>query len=256
MFEWTRTPDPAWQAMIDSAFPPAANGSGLTLRWQPGSTDSPVQRWVVYQMIPQDQCFVMDPVDGRLPIPAMAQYLVAIARLRQADDPLPHWLQTMHDTLQLTGCLAVPFWIVQGTGGGHRVTYGRVEQAWSQFTTGQLEPPYPGALPYADPDVRLVRAMVASDRWRGQWATVLAESNGRMEQAEREIRRRMQAESAASMGELVDEVGAGLVDADIPRVETRVDYREQLDRYVETGEVVAGNTHLAGTGSVAATTRG
>ena len=236
MFRWDRTPDPAWQAALDQAFPRSANGSGLVVRWQPGTPESPVQRWVVDQWLPVEQCFCMDYANGgRVPIPVMAHYLRELARNR-AD--LPPWLARIHRVVTDHGCLPVPLWIVQGVEGGHPVTYSTVDRIWAQYRTGQPDAPAPGSLPYADFDERVVQGLVQRDRWRGVWSTALAEAEGREDEAERAVRRLLDASTQASMAEVIDRVAPGVL-ATAPRDGRVYDYQAEIDQYLETGEIAS-----------------
>ena len=255
LFLWDRTPDPAWQEALDTAFPRAGNGSGLVVRWGAGLPERPTQRWVIDQMIPADQCWVTDFREARrLPIPPMGQYLSGLERYR--GKVMPPWLQRSHDTMERTRCLAVPFWIVQGAQGGHPLRYEKVDQLWSQFLTGSLEPPHPGALPYADFDNRVVRALVGRDRWRGQYQSVLAEVEGSEAEAEKRIRHLMHEWVEAQVSEVVDEVMPTLVDADLPRESGGGrDYRAAVEEYLESGEIAGPVGNLTGAGSLTVTTR-
>jgi len=242
MFRWEWAPEPAWQHALDQVFTPSAGLGRLVVRWSPGLEEHPTQRWVIDQLIPLRACFTMDYRQARvIPIPAMQQYLDVVERPAGAPWPAPHHLRLWR-TLQDTGCLAVPFWIVQGHQGGHKLQYDRLDQIWAQFRTGRLDAPRPGALPYAPFDRRVVDALVAQDRFRGAYADCLAESEGRVQDAERRVRELLAAETDASVGAVCDEVGRGVLAMDLPRQERPVDYRELTDAYVETGQI-------AGTGA-------
>jgi len=196
--------------------------------------DSPTQRWVIDQMIPADQCWVTDYREGRrIPLPVMGQYLVELERHRNT--PLPQWVQRIKDTMERTGCLAVPFWILQGDRGGHKLRYETADRILAQGLTGEGDPPPPGALPYVAFDERVVTGLVRADRFRGYFQSVLAEKDYREAEAEREVRRRIQERIDASLGETLEEILPGLLALDLPRVEHAPDYREAADRYDETG---------------------
>lgn len=236
IFRWDRTPDPAWQAALDQAFPRASNGSGVVVRWQPGDLESPVQRWVVDQWLPVSQCYSMDFANGtRVPIPVMGHYLRELARNRAE---LPPWLARIHRVVQDHGCLPVPLWIVQGTDGGHPVTFGTVDRIWAQYRTGSADAPAPGSLPYADFDGRVVQGLVERDRWRGVWNSALAEAEGREEEAERRVRRLIDESTQASMAEVIERVAPSVL-ANAPRDGVEYDYQGEIDQYLETGEIAS-----------------
>jgi len=128
-------PDPRWQEELDLITTPGGRLSWLHLYWEPGDTWEPIHRWFIGQVIP------------RASIPNLYSK-------RQ-------W-EFYHDT----GCLLIPHWVIQGTEGGHKYRFNRVEQNILKLKGRDPTPWEPGDLPYAEPDSRMFRKLLEADLMR------------------------------------------------------------------------------------------
>ena len=146
-------PDETWQATLDTITPPGGRLSWLRLVWVPGDPWEPVHRWVIYQMLPIDRANDFVRADLRGPSPRERGRFDKILGTFQPDPncniDLLQW-----DLYRATGCYGRPYWIVQGSQGGHKRTFNRVESTVSRMNGGPAQPALIGDLPYATPDRR------------------------------------------------------------------------------------------------------
>jgi len=134
--------------------------------WMAGDPWGPVQRWVVFGFEPR----TVNPTgwywpELDRPSPRDAGHYDRVARRFRAS---PHQVfDLLTWTLyQQTGCYARPFWIVQGSQGGHKVAYTSLEERYCRAHGLPDSPPNLGALPYAEPDQRTWDGIGAQDRLR------------------------------------------------------------------------------------------
>lgn len=170
-----RTPDPSWQATLDQMTPPETRESlsYYLIRWEPGETWSPIQRWVVWMMHPKGHlpnwihpdAFATHPratghmcLEGMCTCAEKAGCWVGGPRECRGID-VGTW-----NLFRETGHYGQRYWVVQGTKGGHRRRYDEIEKAVAAATGMSTEPPVMGSLPYADPDNRTWAAIRKTDR--------------------------------------------------------------------------------------------
>lgn len=172
-----RAPHPAWQQALDAIAPPHPLKSRLVVRWHPGRAFipdgaaafvwQPIERWVVWELIPTAQ---MSP---RFP---------AVMRMlgQEEDGGAPRRaLNGVHGGLELdrgfvdraqwalyreTGQYGRMAWIVQGTRGGHQRVFSEPQRLGLARRGLPEEPPYPGELPYADFDGRVLQQLALRQR--------------------------------------------------------------------------------------------
>lgn len=149
VFHFTREPDPSWVRALGEVSPPSAVHSWLRLVWY-----APAQRWVLYEMTPRAYVDPMLAADLDGPRPSYDDFRQGAAIIT----PL-QW-----DLWRETGCHARPFWVLQGTKGGHKVAYSKDEIALCRVAGLPQEPPAVGDLPYAPLDGRTLRQVVQHDR--------------------------------------------------------------------------------------------
>lgn len=167
LFYWDRPVPADWQAAVTALAPRTDRASHLVLWWEPGAPEEPTQRWVLYEATPialvapwKVRAFHADPVCRCAKESARITLCPACHGKQSAGR------QRIRDYLLATECLALPFWIIQGDRGGHRVKYSQLEQQWQALVGQPTEPPEPGSLPYAPFDARVVRKIRALDRTR------------------------------------------------------------------------------------------
>jgi hypothetical protein len=147
------TPEASWQATLDAIAPPGGRLSWLKLVWIAGDEHEPVNRWGIFQMLPLDRAPTLVRDDLRGPSPRVrGRYDRVLGRF--IPDPLCNVNLLQWQLYQQTGCYGKLYWIVQGSNGGHKRQFNRMESVVSRMNGGPDQPPLIGDLPYARPDNR------------------------------------------------------------------------------------------------------
>jgi len=184
LFHWAREPAGSWLERLRQIAPPSSKTDWLKLVWMPGELYQPVQRWVIYLMIPRlrgiRDGWLLDELEG--PDPRTRGHWVTDHRypdskrwVTDASISRMQWL-LYRQTRGLgrgwranlpPGCYPKLYWIVQGAQGGHKWSLSMVEkQILKQFSRKTGDVPAPGELPYAEPDERLWMKLEQMDRLR------------------------------------------------------------------------------------------
>lgn len=161
----TREPPIAWADALARIAPRSERFSWLLLYWWAGEPWQEVQRWSVWEMLPQawlcrtprfaDQFApVLAALEGPPPkslrrFGPTGQFLYSEAEVTQEQWEL--W--------RATNCLARPFWIIQGDRGGHKWSFSPPEAMLLKLYGLPTEPPRPGDLPYAEWSDRTAAAL-------------------------------------------------------------------------------------------------
>lgn len=177
LVEYERTPDPAWQAMLDTQHIPGT--ARVVVAWEPGDRWQPIHRWCLWQMQPWG--FVDRTIQSELrgPSPRSTGHYCApgscvcrvqtgrwkggAARLIDRRTwELHHWYR------KTTGELVRPrrFWVVQGHQGGHPFAVGMAEEKLRLSLGLPADVPSAGDLAFAEPDPRVMTALERYDLWR------------------------------------------------------------------------------------------
>jgi hypothetical protein len=157
--------EPWWQAELDTIAPPGTRLSWLKMVWVAGDAHEPINRWVIHQMMPLDRTPGMVRDDLLGPSPRVRGRYDQVLK-RFIPDPNCNISFQQWQLFQDTRCWARPYWIVQGSGGGHKKSFNRVESVISRMHGGPKEPPSAGDLPYAAPDHRTFRQIAELDLMR------------------------------------------------------------------------------------------
>jgi hypothetical protein len=248
MFVWNREPDASALAALHRLAPPSPQVSHLTLFWCSGTPLAPIQRWLVYQAVP-----VRYLTEGRLA--AFLAYAPCRCATRPLalsgwDRPCPRCghrpspeRQQVLDYYLRTGCLAAPFWVVQGHAGGHKWKYSAEEAAWARWAGLPDEPPTAGDLAYAECDQRVIRKLRAHDLAQRAQAQLANASTVERRGAEQGLRKAMLAAYATEAEDTVRDGWSALsgvthVTHDQPKQLAHDD--DWVDeQFVETGAVHA-----------------
>lgn len=196
-FEWTRAVPPAWADDL-AMLSPGENVSSLHLSWLAGWPYEPVQRWVVYEVLPVSQVGKIIEQEHRLNLhDTMIQNLWNAVK---GPDPrtVGKWIpakvaggkrwvsnslvsRNQWDLHKQTGGLPFLSWIIEGDQGGHAWQFGPFEMGF--LIAAGVEPPVaqelaeawpnPGDQPYAPYDARVFRALAERDLLR-KWRESLA----------------------------------------------------------------------------------
>jgi hypothetical protein len=127
-------------------------------------------RWCVWQMIPP--AGVPTTLWGPdTQVISRVETLLGRRMIRLAPDPrfklilnrkmMTRWAWELH--LE-TGCYPQPFWVVQGSQGGHKWSFTDEEERLAAMKGFPVEPPEPGALPYAPLDRRVLAKIAVYDQ--------------------------------------------------------------------------------------------
>lgn len=195
-FEWTRRVPPEWQEDL-SLLSPGENVSSLHFSWLAGTPDDPVQRWVIYEVLPASAVGRIIEQEQRLNLhDTLTQNLWAALK---GPDPrtVGKWIpqktggrrwvskslvsRNAWDLHKTTGGLPFLSWIIEGDRGGHSWQFGTFEAGF--LVAAGVEPPVvqelceawpnPGSMPYAPYDRRVFHALAERDLLR-KWRESLA----------------------------------------------------------------------------------
>lgn len=170
---------PEWAARLAAVSPKQEGLAWLHLAWEPGETpvidgttyNHPVERWVLWQVQPIQ--FVPEAIRAELDGPhprstgQFRPYRAADGTWRAAWHGGPCRLISAQQwaLYRETGGFARPWWVMQGDHGGHRVALSAPERMlYEAEFGGAVDVPTMGALPYADFDERVVRAIAEHDQ--------------------------------------------------------------------------------------------
>lgn len=224
--------DPRWQRELDAIAPPGGRLTWFRLVWEPGEAWEEVYRWVIYQMIPPKRIpgFIRNWLEGPNPRD-MGHYDRIRGRFVSFAPPISRrqWL-----LFRETGCYGMPYWVVQGTKGGHRYLWDETERRVSMLNGGPSDTPPPGELPYAEPDSRTFRLIAAGDRLKKYklMMSFLENSGERIAREERDalehMRRGVWDWMSEQMEDLADPLDHALDQPDAPAIDSK-----KLDRRLE-----------------------
>lgn len=185
--ERDRPVPPAWRELLRSVSEPSEQLAWLHLAWEPGEVvtltstidgkvvtdtyDQRVERWLLWQIQPIQ--FVPDHIRAELqgPHPRSSgqwrPYTRADGTRGAAwfGGPCTVVTRQQWELYRETGGYALPWWVIQGDHGGHRVSLSPPEEALyrAEWGVDRVEVPAMGALPYADFDQRVLDQIAAHD---------------------------------------------------------------------------------------------
>lgn len=219
VFHWFKEPSGHWLTELQRMTPAASRLSHLTIRWEPGRPALPVQRWMLYEMIPFSE---LAPV-----------YQEGFWESEHKDSFGWRW---NYAALEATGCLGTPFWVIQGNKGGHPWKYTQSQQSWMRLANKPQDPPPPGSLPYAEWDRRVLLQVMVYDRLQRAEANLKNAFAGKRADDERAVREA----TVKMLGETIDDA---IADAkwkipyeDLPTADGPApDAEAAFDRYTSLG---------------------
>lgn len=156
---WNRVPHPSWQEELDRITPPENMTRSkmpkvrAVIWWEAGDTWEPIQRWMIYQMLPKSTIHpsILAQLEGPHPR-SKGRYSAQLERW--VDGPAPDITRTQWELYHQFGGLAKPYWVLQGGEGGHRYALEKYERVLLHHVTGRKDVFAPGDLPYCEPDQR------------------------------------------------------------------------------------------------------
>lgn len=158
-----------WQRQLDELFPPSEVTSHLKIvwvsgdDWEVGGTWQGVERFYLYEMTPEaftDPNILFELRDMPRPVVRYDTVMKDVV----CDDRYVTRMQW--DLYHETKCWGRPFWVIQGEKGGHKRFLTPLEKQWLTLASLPTEPPWPGTLPYAPFDQRVIRQVVHHDKLR------------------------------------------------------------------------------------------
>lgn len=216
---FVRTPDPEWVRTLALMTPASERISSLVIRWHAGSvrraspfrkeTWIPIERWLIYQRVPM----YATPLTLHAPPPSTNRRVRS--HPRHPNLVLGLMDRVQRDLYRETGCYHQPYWVLQGTQGGHRRNYDRTEEQLAQLLRLPQEPPALGKERYAEPDVRTWAKLYELDTLR-RYKKMLAfdkRSVAELDEEEREARVEMRLKILRSMDERAYENVTGQMDS-------------------------------------------
>jgi hypothetical protein len=192
-----------WEAELAELSPPTSKFTYLKLLWEPGYPWEPVERFLLYQLVPRRaltsefQQAIVEQLEHPLPPSKMGNYYDAVLGtfVRNPDCLITeraYWLY------RETGCWGRPYWVIQGDKGGHKRWFSEVEKKFLRLANLPSDPPAPGDLPYAPWDERVKAALATHDLMAGRQsdlrfrrAKLQGVYNARYEEDEEEFRRQL-----------------------------------------------------------------
>lgn len=193
-FRWEREVPAAWQTDLHR-LNPGENVSKLWLHWLAGFPYDPVQRWVVYEVLPCNA--IGDILEAERKADITQSLVRGLWEDLNGPDPRTNgkwvadrtvdggkrWIskslvsRSQWDVHKLTGGFPLLCWIIEGNKGGHAWQFGPFEQQFllalnidPQIVAAMTQAwPNPGSLPYAEYDTRVFRALAERDllaKWR------------------------------------------------------------------------------------------
>lgn len=159
-----RTVPRDWETQLAELSPRSEQTSWLKLIWEEGYPWEPVERWIIYEMMPAHTVDreILDQLERERP--PQGYYDAALEEYVPEDG----WLITTRawKLFQQYRCWGRPFWVIQGTKGGNKRWFNATEKKLLQHVGLPSDPPAPGDLPYAPFDNRVVEQLVKLDLLR------------------------------------------------------------------------------------------
>jgi hypothetical protein len=225
-----------WNADLGRLCPPESGLSRLRIVWEPGEPHQPVGRWMIWELFPASvtPAFILEDLQGEDPR-TRGYFDEVLQKFIQAETSVS---KAQWDLYRATQMYGQPFWVIQGTQGGHKRYYNLFEQRLFRMVgdmTGvqiPTQPPPPGFLPYAGYDRRVFDAITEGNDLRARWdeASKLtlpeAQHAARMKLAERLVKH--------LFTQIEDAVKDQKIDTDgIPRVARKDEVPMDLDQMTE-----------------------
>lgn len=244
-----------WERELAELSPPTNRFKFLRLIWEPGYPWEPVERYIIYEMVPERM----------MNSPFMA------AVLEQLADPHPpsmhgnYYDTTLEEFVRNEDCLITerawhlfretqcwgrPYWVIQGTKGGHKRWFSTIEQKLLKMQGLPQHPPAPGDLPYAEWDERVKKQLQTLDmmdgihgelRRRNAIARGTTMSQDLEKEQQIEFRTMLIKWLHDQTDEIAPDVHKGLIDSDAGRAQGDMAQKEKVweqaeQDFIETGD--------------------
>lgn len=266
VFIKAQEPPKEWIAQLRELSPKSDEHGWLYLHWEAGDPWIPGQRWLLYEMIhpkwvDED---VLEELRGPHPrseghmcsvnVPKQFQCLCRRKRESWRGGPCLLITLTQYELFHKTGYFARPFWVIQGSKGGHKRTFNEQESEMLRLAELPGDAPGVGDLPYAPFDQRVVKHIIRSNRLSQLGVTLsgFRRMMGSEHKAYREqVARNLRAEYVKWFSEQLEDVNELFISAarkgemDGER-RTEIDWEKVEDastaHYIETGQMLHPST--------------
>lgn len=244
-----------WAAELAVFSPPTTLFSWLKLVWEPGHPwESAVERYVIYEMMPARAMdtggllgAILEQLQHPVPPREMGNYYDSVLGtfVRNPDCLITeraYWL------FRETACWGRPFWVIQGTGGGHKRWFSPLEKKCLKLAGLPAQAPDPGDLPYAPFDQRTIAALTKHDLLQATAGGLASQrrllagtaSSARLEADERRFRVDLVKWLANQVTDIAPDVTRALRASDGARsAKTALEMDREADlaeqRFIETG---------------------
>lgn len=158
---------PEWQATLDRYFPRSLSVSWFVLDYLSDDRGDPIERYVIYQMVPRAVILphMLAAFEGPHPDTLWDWRLHPITKkmVRYQTGPVGLTVRNW-ELYQQHHAQARLFWIIQGSGGGHRYRVNDpIERKVRRMAGLPADTPAPGALPFAEFDWRVLDNLLDLD---------------------------------------------------------------------------------------------
>lgn len=211
-----------WRQELAQVSPPLDQLSYLHLRWEPGDPWNPVERWVLWHMLPIERTNpdILKELQG--PHPRSTGHACYDEGPCLCEFKANRWIDGQCKLIDLgtwelfreTGRYGRRWWVVQGSKGGHRYRLTEAErQVWKTLTMTD-DTPAPGDLPYAPFDQRVLNQVKGLDE-KTRWLAVMSYGHKNVHQLDLEEKQEVEMAKQAvakwfehQMEEVADEYGS------------------------------------------------
>lgn len=212
-----------WQAELETVAPSFDQLASLYLRWEPGDIWQPVQRFVIWELIPNDATppHIWEALKGAHP---RSEGHYDLKQKRWVGGPRTATFidRATWEVHQETGRWGIRFWVIQGAAGGHPINVPRCVQIVKKITGDPLAtPPACGDLPYCTPGHRVFNRLAEYDRYR-KWRMQTDWASRNFKDCEREELDEAEKAAAAVTVWWDAQVGAVLDEFDLSKVSDEV----------------------------------
>ncbi len=217
-----------WRQELALVSPPLDQLSYLHLRWEPGDPWNPVNRWVLWQMLPIERTHpdILAELNG--PHPRSTGHYAPEGE-RWVGGPCRFIDLGTYELFRETGRYGRRWWVVQGSKGGHRYRLTEAERTVWRTLTGTDDTPAPGDLPYAPFDQRVINQVRGLDD-KTKWLAVMSYGHKNVYQLDSEEKQEVEMAKQAvakwfenQMEEVADEYGSLLKRVTEDFTPTRID---------------------------------
>lgn len=248
---WQKTVPVEWEKQLADFSPQTNRFTWLKLIWEPGYPWEIVERFLVYQMVPATAIIpeIREQLEHDLPPSKMGNYYDTVKQefIRNPDCLIT---ERAYHLYKETRCWGRPYWVIQGTRGGHKRWFSPVEKKFLKLAGLPHEPPAPGDLPYAEFSDLTIEKLQQHDALQGVQGSMkrlkaaLGNENyhKRMDVENQEFRRQITAWLYDQVADIAPDVHKSLVALDAPR--SKIDPRklEALQERAEQAFIETGST--------------